>query len=595
MFIPEDTVSAVKNASDIVGIISEVVMLNKTGRNYVGLCPFHSEKTPSFTVSPDKQMFHCFGCGEGGNVFGFVMKYHAISFPEAVRQLAGRCGIEVSMEKMPPEMQSRMRRQEALLSLNRQAMDFYRRCLLDGAQGRLARAYLKKREMREDVLQRFGVGYAPDSWDGLLRFMSNQGVSSDLMAAAGLAIARKDKPGYYDRFRNRIMFPIMDAGGRGVGFGGRVMDDGLPKYLNSPETPLYSKSRILYGLNHSKLRCRETDVVYIVEGYFDLISMFCHGIENAVATLGTALTPEHVHMLKGYAGRFVLVYDSDQAGIKAALRTVETFRKEEIQGRILVLPSGEDPDSFLMKRGADAFAQIAQNAMDPMTFLMETAIKRHGLSVEGKLRIIAQVSRLLASVDDPVARSLYVRSPADRIGVEEKAVLEKVRTVLRFKDKESVDSRFRNALNERSTVAGRRTGTTKFHRFERKLVAMMLQFPEILPEVRSRKLVDKFQDVILMGVAKIILDQGREEAISVHDLMHRMENDEQRRLAASLAMDEQSWNRDGCLNLINQFEISVQRGKDTLLQRIRTAEEENNQDLLIELLRERQTQARERC
>ncbi len=594
MFIPEETVSAVKNASDIVGIISEVVMLNKTGRNYVGLCPFHSDKTPSFTVSPDKQMFHCFGCGEGGNVFSFVMKYHAISFPEAVRQLASRCGIEVSMEKMPPEMKSRMKRQEALLSINRRAMDFFRHCLLDVAQGRLARAYLKKREMREDVLQRFGVGYAPDSWDGLLSFMSKQGVFPDLLATAGLAIARKDKPGYYDRFRNRIMFPIMDAGGRLVGFGGRVMDDSLPKYLNSPETALYSKSRILYGLNHSKLRCRETDVVYIVEGYFDLISMYCHGIENAVATLGTALTPDHVHMLKGYASRFVLVYDSDQAGIKAALRTVETFRKEEIQGRILVLPSGEDPDSFLMKFGSDAFEKIAQNAMDPMNFLMETSIKQHGLSVEGKLRIISQISRLLASVGDPVARSLYVRSLADRIGVEEKAVLEKVRTVLRFKDKEIVDSRSRNVLNERSTVPGCRNGTTRFHRFERQLVAMMLQFPEILPEVRARRLVDKFQNAMLMSIGKIILDQERGEAISVHDLMQRMENDEQRRMAASLAMDEQSWNREGCLNLIYQFEISVQREKDTLLQRIKAAEAENNQDLLIELLRERQTQARER-
>ncbi len=593
MFIPEETVSAVKNASDIVGIISEVVMLNKTGRNYVGLCPFHSDKTPSFTVSPDKQMFHCFGCGEGGNVFSFVMKYHAISFPEAVRQLASRCGIEVSMEKMPPEMKSRMKRQEALLSINRRAMDFFRHCLLDVAQGRLARAYLKKREMREDVLQRFGVGYAPDSWDGLLSFMSKQGVFPDLLATAGLAIARKDKPGYYDRFRNRIMFPIMDAGGRLVGFGGRVMDDSLPKYLNSPETALYSKSRILYGLNHSKLRCRETDVVYIVEGYFDLISMYCHGIENAVATLGTALTPDHVHMLKGYAGRFVLVYDSDQAGIKAALRTVETFRKEEIQGRILVLPSGEDPDSFLMKFGSDAFEKIAQNAMDPMTFLMETSIKQHGLSVEGKLRIISQISRLLASVGDPVARSLYVRSLADRIGVEEKAVLEKIRSACR--DRGNVSPvKPQNILKGGPAPEDRGVESAKFQRFERQIVAMMLQFPEILQEVRVRQLVDKFQNALLASIGNIILQVGCGAAISVDDLMHHLENDDQRRMVSLLAMDEQSWNREGCLNLIYQFEISVQREKDTLLQRIKAAEAENNQDLLIELLRERQTQARER-
>ena len=299
-FIPEEKILEIKNSVDIVDFISDAVLLKKMGRNYLGLCPFHSEKTPSFTVSPEKQIFYCFGCGTGGNIFSFLMKREGLSFPEAAKMLAKRYGIDIPIKAMSPAQKKQFSEKELLISVNQDAMNFFRNCLHDSIIGKKAMAYLGNRGITKEVVNKFDLGYAPPGWDNLIKYFSNQRLSIDLLANAGLIVPRKNNGGFYDRFRERIIFPIFDINAQVIGFGGRVMDASLPKYINSPETPVYNKSQSLYGLHFAKGESRKNNSVYIVEGYFDLLSLNQHGIHNVVAILGTALSPEHVRILKGF-------------------------------------------------------------------------------------------------------------------------------------------------------------------------------------------------------------------------------------------------------------------------------------------------------
>ncbi len=385
-FIPEEKIDDIRNTADVVDVVSAYVALKKTGKNFLGLCPFHAEKTPSFTVSPEKQIFHCFGCGQGGNVFSFVMQYNNLSFPEAVRFLAQRYGIQIPTRQMSTGEKRRFQEKDGLFELNRQALAYYRNVLLETSAGKHGRDYISKRQMTPEVIDRFGLGYAPEGWRNLVQYFSKKGVGLNDVERAGLIIAKKGT--HYDRFRDRIIFPILDIHEKVVGFGGRCLDDSLPKYLNSPETPLYHKSRILYGLHAAKKACRQTGSVFVVEGYFDVLALFCHGIKNVVATLGTALTRDHLRILKGYAQRVTLVFDSDEAGMKAAERTLSLFMEEKVSVRVMVLPEGQDPDSFIFEVGRDGFDERAEQALDLMSFLLESAINKHGLSPQGKVRIV---------------------------------------------------------------------------------------------------------------------------------------------------------------------------------------------------------------
>jgi DNA primase len=475
-FIPEDKISEIRNTVDIVDVISEAVRLKKSGRNYIGLCPFHSEKTPSFTVSPEKQIFHCFGCGKGGNVFTFLMNQSGFTFPEAVRTLGNRYGVEIPAHELTPEQRRRFKEREQLFTINRQALDFFCNALHKSAPGKNALAYLNKRGMTADTIDDFKIGYAPQSWDNLLNYFNNKKISSYLVEKSGLVISRKSKNGFYDRFRHRIIFPIFDASQQVIGFGGRVLDDSLPKYLNSPETPLYNKSRSLYGLHRAKNACRLAETVYIVEGYFDLLALHQHGIPNAVATLGTALTEEHVRRLRGLVGKkgkFILVYDSDQAGIKAARRSIEVFDKGFADAQILILETGHDPDSYIFQFGPEKLINAAEQALSIIPFLMASAIEKHGLSIEGKIRILTDLQQPLAALkDDKVARSLYIKELAERIDVEEAAVLEKIR----------------DASAAKTTVVGQ--SENKSNRMERQIITMLLQFPDIIPELNGHEVLE---------------------------------------------------------------------------------------------------------
>ena len=615
VFIPEDKISEIKNAADIVDIVSEAVLLKKAGKNHVGLCPFHSEKTPSFTVSPDKQIFYCFGCGTGGNVFSFLMKQEGLSFPETVRVLGKRYGIDIPDRPLSPEQKRKISERESLFDINRRAMEFYHQALKDSGAGQVARSYLKKRGISQKTIDDFKLGYAREGWDYLLNFFLKKRISPVLLEKSGLVVSKKNKSGYYDRFRNRILFPIFDASMQVIGFGGRVLDDSLPKYLNSPETLIYNKRRSLYGIQRAKEKCRSAGSVFIVEGYLDAIALHQHGVENSVATLGTALTPDHVKFLTRFAGSMVLVYDSDDAGIRSAKRCIDTFWKEHVDFRrqdvyreenadthILVLPAGHDPDSYIFEKGPELFLEAAASAPGIITFLMNCAIDKHGLSTEGKVSIIKEMQGPLAAINDRVAQGLYIQKLAERLGMAENAILERISQVsARITERgyandgppASADPARRSGVMKSASEGQRSQMVDIGNRFERQIIAMMLQFPDSLPEVDKLSTLNYFENKTLKNLGEFILRSNLTSADRVSELMSRVDSEQKQTLIASLAMGDESWNLKGCLQLLGKFVENGQKLRDSgaLEEQIRAAEKSNDHDLLIKLLNQKQKMA----
>jgi DNA primase len=589
-YIPDEKITAIKNASDIVDIVSETVSLRRAGRNFLGLCPFHAEKTPSFTVSPDKQIFYCFGCGAGGNVFSFLMKHDGLTFPEAAGVLAGRYSIDLPKRNMSPLEKKKLTERETILTLNNDAASFYRNCLHSDEGGQQAKGYLLKRGMTRKTVDEFKIGFAPDGWDHLLRHLRTLRKPVEMAMQAGLIVPRKKGEGYYDRFRNRIVFPIFNGQNQTVGFGGRVMDDSLPKYLNSPETPVYSKSRSLYGLNRARQKCRKTQTVYVVEGYFDLLAMHQFGIENTVATLGTALTDDHVQILKGFVGeggKATLVYDSDQAGIKAARRSVAVFQKGLLAARIMVLPKGHDPDSFLMAYGPDDFFKAAEQSMGMISFMVESAVEKHGLSIDGKVHVVNDLKPAMLAIGDPVARSLRIKQLAERLGVDETALLNKIQRSASPPAK-AAWRRGRPGRHETPEPSPNRGET---YRLERQMVTMMLQFPEMIAEIQRRRLMEHFTDPMLAEIGQGILDHFKQDKEDIAGLLSRWDDPDKKAVVARLSLTDEHWDRKGCKNLIGQFETSIRRRDKSLQKRIEAAEKSGDDNLLVTLLREKQQMA----
>lgn len=593
--IPEDKIAEIRRTVDIVEVISESVLLRKAGKNFSGLCPFHAEKTPSFTVSPDKQIFYCFGCGAGGNVFSFVMKRDGIGFVEAVRNLAARGGVEIPERTSSPHAKRQVDELAAFFELNRLAEEYFQQVLLHPTSGQPALDYLFRRGLTRQTIEQFRLGYALKGWDHLLGYMTRKRFTPALLEKAGLVVPRKDGNGYYDRFRDRIIFPIHDETGRVVGFGGRVMDHSTPKYLNSPETLVYSKRGVLYGLNRAKSSCRTAGSVFIVEGYLDLISLHQHGVTNSVATLGTSLTPEHLRLLKRHAGQMVLVYDSDEAGIRSAQRCVDIFWREHVDFRredvfreeradthILVLPDGHDPDSFLRTHGVAEFRALAQNAPGIITFVMERAVLRYGLTTEGKIRIVADMHPFLAAINDSVARALYVKQLAERIDLAESVIWEGLKTQTASAPSQGSSVRFGDAAN--SPAAGSE------YRFEQRIVAMMLQFPEIIPEIVKDRILDNFLHPLLKSIGERILGHPFESSDQLPELLADLEEGPLKQTVVALAISDECWNRKGCKALLRRFMESRQKkmSGSSMQAAIEAAEREHNDAEVMRLLSEKQ-------
>jgi len=590
-FIPEHIISEIQNSVDIVDVISEVVILKKAGRNYFGLCPFHSDKDPSFSVSPEKRIFYCFGCGAGGNVFKFLMQFNGYSFPEAARILAKQCGVRVPEQSLTSAQKQQIDEKTHLLKINAMASDFFHHALLNGRLGKDAMTYLNRRGFTHDIITRFKLGFAPDSWDQLLSVFYREKVPLDWVEKAGLAVPRKKGNGYYDRFRNRIMFPIANISGKIIGFGGRVMDDSLPKYINTPETPLYNKSRSLYGIDTARAKCRATETVLIVEGYSDRLALYQAGAENSVATLGTALTDEHVRLLRGCIGengKAVLVYDSDTAGVKAAQRSIAVFERGHMDARILVLPAGHDPDSYIRKHGGDSFMRGVSNAKHFIPFLTDMAVKQHGLSIEGKLRIQDAMIGPLNDIGDANKRALYRKELAERLDIDENAILNKVKN-------HKKTGRMINVSRGSDHWDERQTETPKA-KIERQLIAMMLQFKRVIPEMEKRCLPDFFENRLLKNIGDAILKAHQANPDwQIADLLERIKDKREHTIATALAIDDQSWRYEGCLKLINQFESGLKHREKEFSRKIKEAAAMGDKAKENQLLAEKQKYVRNKA
>ena len=399
--ISENTLSEIAERISIVDVISPYVPLNKSGNNYKGICPFHPDKNPSFFVNPDRNTFHCFGCGVGGDVYSFFMKFHNVPFLDAVRELARRAGVRLDEgpERRDPEKEEAFRK---AVSLNRSVCRFYQKNLMENPAGKRARDYLKKRGVSRTMVDKFLLGFAPDAWDGLLQVLSPRKEMLEQAISLGLLLPKKTGRGYYDRFRNRIMFPIFGSTGQVLAFGGRSLDEGGPKYINSPESPLYRKGSVLYGLHLAQPFNREQGAAILVEGYLDLIALHEHGFSHSVAVLGTALTAQQIQVLKRHTRNFILVFDGDAAGKKASFRNLQEFLQQGIPARVVYLPEDEDPDSFLRKKGGESFQAFLDDAPSLLDVFLKEKTDSLALSdpVEKKVSMLREVIPVIRKIPD---------------------------------------------------------------------------------------------------------------------------------------------------------------------------------------------------
>ena len=403
----DDIIEEVRMKNDIVDVVSQYVKLNKRGNTYFGLCPFHNEKTPSFSVTPSKQMYYCFGCGAGGNVYNFVMEYENYTFGEALQHLADRAGVQLPKIEYSREAREKAEKRATLLEINKLAASYFY-YQLRRENGSQAYTYLINRGVSEDTIKKFGLGYSDKYSDDLYKFLKSKSYSDDLLRESGLFNV-DERHGMYDKFWNRVIFPIMDVNNRVIGFGGRVMGDGKPKYLNSPETKIFDKSRNLYGLNIA--RTTRKNYLILCEGYMDVISMHQAGFTNAVASLGTALTSGHASLLKRYTQEVLLLYDSDDAGVRAALRAIPILREAGITSRVVSLKPHKDPDEFIKALGGEEFEKRLEQAMDSFMFRIHMAQKEFTMEEpQGQNRFFERCAQMLLELSDELERNLYIEA-----------------------------------------------------------------------------------------------------------------------------------------------------------------------------------------
>ncbi|MBI4525765.1 MAG: DNA primase [Deltaproteobacteria bacterium] len=507
--IAEDKILEVRERSSIVEVISDHVSLRKTGRNYLGLCPFHAEKTPSFTVNEEKGIFHCFGCGVGGNVFHFLMQQDHLTFPESVERVAKRYGIAIQQESRPAARRHGEER-ESLYHLNERAADYFHRLLFERAEGKRALEYLKKRGIEESLARRFLLGFASAGVQGLVGFLRTEGLP--LKTAVQLGLVGERGPGKYtERFFDRVIFPIATPAGKIVGFGGRVIGEGLPKYLNSAESPLFHKGSNLYGLSYAKDTIRALDRVVVVEGYMDVLSLFQHGISYAVATLGTALTREHVRLLARYTKNIVALFDGDVAGRKAAARSFEIFVEEGLFGMAAFLPKGTDPDSFIRARGKQALEAILERAIPLADYYLRWLEWKNGNSLAGKSETAKEIRRLLDKLRNPVEADLLVRRAVDSLGIREETL------------RRSLGSS--GGLVRPVAAAG---GSSSFSRearedfAERSLVSLFLSVPSLLAHSEAEELETLFSPKWAGFVRKIIAEEKERGNVDAARLLREL-------------------------------------------------------------------------
>lgn len=550
--IPEAILDQILDRVDIVDVIGARVTLRRAGRSFKANCPFHNEKSPSFIVNPEKQIFRCFGCGVGGNVFTFLMKFEKKDFREAVELLAGQIGIEIPDDRqIDPKLKEKI---SLFAKAHQLAADYYHRSLLERPDAVGARQYLEKRAVSRQAIDDFRIGFAPDSWDAL-QVALRGAIDEKMLERAGLVLPRKDASGFYDRFRNRIIFPIVDTKGMTVAFGGRVMDDSTPKYLNSPETEMYVKGRHLYGLFQGRQAIREKDSAVVVEGYLDVVACHAAGFRHTVASLGTALTREQARLIRRYTPNVILLYDADRAGESATLRGLEIFLEEEMEVRIAELPPGHDPDSFIRDEGPAKFSkalETAKNLFEYKLALLKTQVDASTL--EGKIKIGNDLVSLFAKIKNEIARSAWTRALSQDLGISEEALTSEMK-----KAQKPAQPKPSQRLADPVAVS-----SAALTPLERLMIGLLLGSPELVKVAGQTLTLEDIENGTARKVWSELIEREKSgRGVGVSQVLNAFESDEE----ATRLISEASAETEALIEREKAFLDCVKRLREMRLKR----------------------------
>jgi DNA primase len=571
-----DAKEEVKKTADIVEIIGQYVQLKKRGQNYIGLCPFHSERSPSFTVNQDKQIYHCFGCGRGGDVFTFWMEYHNLSFPQSLKDLAERYNINLPGYRNLPAEREKAELKEQLFKINNLAANYFHTMLVKYAGGTPGRDYFSRRHISQETVSAFRLGYAVKKWDGFANYLRSKNISLDIGEKAGLLVPKKDGD-YYDRFRDRIIFPIFDLNHQIIGFGGRILDDSLPKYINSPETPIYHKGDSLYGLDSAFKNIRERALAIIVEGYMDMLVLRQHGISNVVATLGTALTSDQIRRLKGYTRVVVVLFDPDDAGREAALKSFPLFLNEGISAKVLVLPQGEDPDSFVNRYGSDEFKELLKGATPIFDFYLDQALSHMDTGVDGQIKVLGEVLPIFMDIEQGATKSLYVQRFSEKTDINEDLVREELRRRedkrLERRDTSQLKSRFLSGKDLR------RYGS------DLQFLNLLVHYPEKIDTFRDQEWELIVSDTEIIKIIRVLMEKFHSggNLDGIEEFLDSPVAKEQFRV---ILISKPFYAKESVSQAVREFAKKIARVKSS--QSIRKASAEGDMEMLNRLIRAKQ-------
>ncbi|WP_053957549.1 DNA primase [Inediibacterium massiliense] len=543
-YFDEELIEEIKERNPIIDVVSRYVPLKKSGSTYKGLCPFHHEKTPSFVVSEEKQFYHCFGCGKSGDAIQFVMQMEHIDFIDAIHMLGDWAGISIEEHATSDRQREEIHIKNQLYEINREAALFYYKNLFQ--TGNIGLNYLHERGLNIQTIKKFGLGYAKNQWELLNRYLLSKGYDQKLIYKAGLVIKRKTKDGYYDRFRNRVIFPIINVSGKVIGFGGRIIDEGEPKYLNSPETPVFNKGNHLYGLNLSKDEIRKKKQIIVVEGYMDVIGLYEGGIYNAVASLGTALTKSQGYLLKRYADEVMIAYDGDTAGKAATLRGLDVLKDVGCKVKVVDLSDGVDPDEYVRKKGRDAFLEEIQKALPLVDYKIKLAHNENDMTTtEGKIKFVQSITSILKTLKSPVEIDAYIQKIASASHISPEAIKSEIygnnkgnyqKDNPSYKNKyRSKNDRYTNKYDIKPVKPIQKMG---YIEAERSLLKLMMDDKRLFDKIKNMMSCEDFIDDIHIKIAKVIeglyetnefvsiemiVGQFNEEEISIlHDIYKKV-------------------------------------------------------------------------
>lgn len=552
MRFSSDLLEEIRNRCDVVDIISEYVHLKPAGKGFKGLCPFHEEKTPSFMVSPEKQLFHCFGCGEGGNVFNFLMKYEKLSFFEAVKMLAQKSGVPLPVDEEKENILHK--KKERLYKLNNLVANYYRECLFRTNQGKKVINYFKKRGISDTSVEKYKLGYAPSSWDALSNFLKKKGYYYEELIKAGLIKKSKIEGKYIDYFRDRIIFPIFNLSGKVIGFGGRVLDDSLPKYINSPETLVYNKGSNLYNLNFAKEGIRKKNCIIVVEGYTDVLITQQYGFNNIAASLGTALTAKQIGLIKRFTNAVLIAYDADSAGNMATLRSLDLLVKAGLEIKVIDLPQGYDPADFLIKKGSETFQNLVNRSLSLIDFKLKILYSKYSIkTIEGKVKVVKEILPTLSVMGDEDE----VRAQTKKISEELKLSDEAIRIDL-TKYKKGLREFIPSFINPDSE-----DGNIKA---EKILIGCMLENEEIVRDIFTKLKVEDFTVLLHRQIVTAIEKNLKyDKIVDSQKVIDYLNDDKAAKLISNILIEETvTFDKkiiSGYIDTINNFKL-IQERKD---------------------------------